>query len=61
MIEEGIKNGTYPETDDATKQDHKQFQDCLNRNKNIWTLQWNVSWKWWVVKNVWHGKNSQMW
>ena len=41
MIEEGIKNGTYPETDDATKQDHKQFQDCLNRNKNIWTLQWN--------------------
>ena len=29
MIEEGIKNGTYAETDDATMQDLKQFQDFL--------------------------------
>ena len=32
MIEEGIKNGTYAETDDTTMQDLKRFQDFLRRN-----------------------------
>ena len=31
MIEEGIKNGTYAETDDTTMQDLKRFQDFLRR------------------------------
>ena len=29
MIEEGIRNGTYAETDDTTMQDLKQSQDFL--------------------------------
>ena len=30
MIEEGIKNGTYAETDNTTMQDLKRFQDFLS-------------------------------
>ena len=38
MIEEGIKDGTYTETDDTTMQDHKRFQNffmpqVINRRK----------------------------
>ena len=32
MIEEGIKNATYAETDDTTMQDLKRFQDVLRQN-----------------------------
>ena len=31
MIKEGIKNGTYAETDDTTMKDLKRFQDFLHR------------------------------
>ena len=30
MIKEGIKNGTYAETDDTTMKDLKRFQDFLH-------------------------------
>ena len=32
MIEEGIKNGIYEETEDTTLKDLKRFQDFLSRN-----------------------------
>ena len=32
MIEEGIKNGPYAETDDTTMQYLKRFQEVLHRN-----------------------------
>ena len=32
MIEEGIRNRTFAETDDTTMQDLKHFQDFLRQN-----------------------------